>query len=136
MFPAPLPIRPHAFKLMAMGLAVLSLGMLASGSVQAQAVANCSSDGRKPPGLLVERFMSAECTTCWSETTLPRSPRGAATLDWVAPSAIDEDAPMAAVARPESFFAMLAAQGITAAATQALPDHYDFSSWERNTDKR
>ncbi|KOC30573.1 tetraacyldisaccharide 4'-kinase [Comamonas testosteroni] len=38
---------------------------------------------------------------------------------------------VAAVARPESFFAMLAAQGITAAATQALPDHYDFESFSR-----
>ena len=85
MFSPPCRTRPHLSKLIAMGLAVLSLGMLASGSVQAQAVANCSSDGRKPPGLLVERFMSAECTTCWSETTLPRPPRGAATLDWVAP---------------------------------------------------
>jgi len=38
---------------------------------------------------------------------------------------------VAAVARPESFFAMLAAQGITPAATQALPDHYDFESFSR-----
>ena len=38
---------------------------------------------------------------------------------------------MAAVARPESFFAMLAAKGITPAATQALPDHYDFESFSR-----
>ena len=36
---------------------------------------------------------------------------------------------VAAVARPESFFAMLAAQGITPAATQALPDHADFESF-------
>ena len=88
---------------MATGLAAtLALGMLASGSAQAQAVANCSSDGRTAPRWLVERFMSADCTACWGDTNLPRPPRGAATLDWVAPSAIDEDAPMAAVARPEA----------------------------------
>lgn len=42
---------------------------------------------------------------------------------------------VAAVARPESFFAMLSEQGITPAATQALPDHYDFESFQRNLDK-
>lgn len=42
---------------------------------------------------------------------------------------------VAAVARPESFFAMLQASGITTAATQALPDHYDFGSFSRRLDK-
>ena len=41
---------------------------------------------------------------------------------------------VAAVARPESFFAMLAEQGIIPAATQALPDHYDFESFSRKLD--
>ncbi len=38
---------------------------------------------------------------------------------------------LAAVARPEEFFAMLRAQGLQLAHTQALPDHYDFESWQR-----
>jgi tetraacyldisaccharide 4'-kinase len=42
---------------------------------------------------------------------------------------------VAAVARPESFFAMLQACGITTAATQALPDHYDFGSFSRKLEK-
>ena len=37
---------------------------------------------------------------------------------------------VAAVARPESFFSMLAERGIELAATQALPDHYDFASFQ------
>lgn len=41
---------------------------------------------------------------------------------------------VAAVARPESFFSMLLAQGLTLDATQALPDHYDFESFSRNLD--
>lgn len=41
---------------------------------------------------------------------------------------------VAAVARPESFFAMLAQRGITPAATQALADHYDFESFSRKLD--
>jgi len=38
---------------------------------------------------------------------------------------------LAAVARPEQFFAMLQAQGLTLAHTEALPDHYHFESWQR-----
>ena len=39
---------------------------------------------------------------------------------------------VAAIAKPESFFAMLRAQGLNLARTIALPDHYDFNSWSRN----
>lgn len=42
---------------------------------------------------------------------------------------------VAAVARPEEFFAMLRAQGLPLACAEALPDHYDFNSWKRFTDK-
>ena len=38
---------------------------------------------------------------------------------------------VAGIARPEAFFAMLRAQGVPLAATLALPDHYDFESWQR-----
>lgn len=43
---------------------------------------------------------------------------------------------VAAVARPEDFFSMLMAQGLTLAHTEPLPDHYDFNSWKRLSDKR
>ena len=42
---------------------------------------------------------------------------------------------IAAIARPEEFFAMLRAQGLQLAGAEALPDHYDFNSWERPSDK-
>lgn len=42
---------------------------------------------------------------------------------------------VAAVARPEAFFAMLQAQALTIAHAEALPDHYDFDSWQRFSDK-
>lgn len=41
---------------------------------------------------------------------------------------------LAAIAQPEAFFAMLRAQGLTLAATEALPDHHDFSQWSGNAD--
>ncbi len=43
---------------------------------------------------------------------------------------------VAAVARPEDFFAMLQARGLTLAHTESLPDHYNFNSWKRLSDKR
>lgn len=43
---------------------------------------------------------------------------------------------VAAVARPEVFFAMLQAEALQLAHTEALPDHYDFDSWSRSSDKR
>lgn len=36
---------------------------------------------------------------------------------------------LAGIARPEAFFAMLRAQGLTLAETFALPDHHDFENW-------
>jgi tetraacyldisaccharide 4'-kinase len=42
---------------------------------------------------------------------------------------------VAAVARPKEFFAMLQAQGLQLAGAEALPDHYDFNSWQRPTNK-
>lgn len=42
---------------------------------------------------------------------------------------------VAAIARPEDFFAMLRAQGLSLAQTCALPDHYDFDSYKNIADK-
>ena len=43
---------------------------------------------------------------------------------------------LAAIARPEDFFDMLRAEGLTLEHTDALPDHYDFSSLKGLSDKR
>ena len=43
---------------------------------------------------------------------------------------------LAAIARPQDFFALLRAQGLAPVTQEALPDHYDFSSWQRAPDKR
>ena len=43
---------------------------------------------------------------------------------------------VAGTARPEEFFAMLRNAGVPLAGTTALPDHYNFDSWERTVDKR
>jgi tetraacyldisaccharide 4'-kinase len=38
---------------------------------------------------------------------------------------------LAAIARPEAFFEMLRARGLTLAQTIALPDHDNFDGWQR-----
>ncbi|MDM0040964.1 tetraacyldisaccharide 4'-kinase [Variovorax sp. J22G21] len=43
---------------------------------------------------------------------------------------------LAAIARPEAFFDMLRARGVTPERCIALPDHYDFDSWKRPPDGR
>ena len=43
---------------------------------------------------------------------------------------------VAAIARPEEFFAMLRSRGVSLDTTMALPDHYDFNSWSRNEYER
>jgi tetraacyldisaccharide 4'-kinase len=44
-------------------------------------------------------------------------------------------AAVAAIAQPEAFFSMLRSQGLSLAHTEALPDHYDYDSWMRLSDK-
>lgn len=41
---------------------------------------------------------------------------------------------LAGIAKPQAFFNMLTARGLTLAETRALPDHYDFDSYPRSTD--
>ncbi|MDO5289838.1 MAG: tetraacyldisaccharide 4'-kinase [Pseudomonadota bacterium] len=43
---------------------------------------------------------------------------------------------LAGIARPESFFAMLRAAGLTLADTLTLPDHFHFDSWRHTPDNR
>ena len=41
---------------------------------------------------------------------------------------------LAAIARPDAFFEMLRARGLTLAETIALPDHFDFDGWQAPAD--
>lgn len=92
----PLSLARHAAqRSLAIVLSVFAAAALAE-------TASCSSDGKRAPRLLLERFLSADCATCWSAADTPRAPRGALVLDWVVPGAEGEQAPLSAVARRES----------------------------------
>ena len=78
---------------------VLSVLLLAAGLAQpALAQSSCASDGQQRPVALVERFINADCATCWTDPATPPAARGVVALDWVLPGGQGEDAPLSAVA--------------------------------------
>lgn len=78
---------------------MLSTLLLAASLAQpALAQSSCASDGQQRPVALVERFINADCTTCWTDPATAPADRGAVALDWVLPGGRGEDAPLSAVA--------------------------------------
>jgi hypothetical protein len=80
--------------------ALLVLLVVAGSAVRAQS--SCSSDGRRAPAALLERFINADCDACWADAGTPRAGRGELALDWIVPGAKGDDAPLAAAARAEA----------------------------------
>jgi len=76
--------------------------LLALAAAGAQAQSSCSSDGQPRPAALLERFISADCDSCWGAADTPRPGRGELALDWVVPGSRGEDAPLSAVALREA----------------------------------
>lgn len=67
-------------------------------SAMAQAQSFCASDGQPRPVQLMERFINADCSSCWSDPATPQAGAGQMVLDWVVPGSAGEDAPLSAVA--------------------------------------
>jgi hypothetical protein len=81
-------------------LAIPLLALLAAAGAQGQS--SCASDGIPQPAALVERFISADCESCWSDAKAPRPGRGELALDWIVPGSRGDDAPLAAAASRDS----------------------------------
>ena len=58
----------------------------------------CASDGEPTPTALVELFISADCSTCWSEPHKTRLHPQAILIDWIVPSDRGDEAPLSAAA--------------------------------------
>ena len=71
---------------------------LAAPGFAAQAQSFCASDGQPRPVQLMERFINANCDTCWTDAATPVPSSKAVALDWVVPSRQGDDAPLSAVA--------------------------------------
>lgn len=68
----------------------------------AWAQASCASNGQGIPTSLTERFISADCDTCWSTPTDMPETEGALTIDWIVPSASADNAPLSAAANRDA----------------------------------
>ncbi|MFN3375914.1 MAG: hypothetical protein ACK40S_05125 [Burkholderiaceae bacterium] len=79
-----------------------ALPLLVAASWPAHAQIGCRSDGQPAPTALFERFLSADCDTCWSDPRTPAPGPSALLLDWIAPSPQGDDAPLAAAAMVET----------------------------------
>ena len=78
-------------------LVLLAVALAAPGFA-AQAQSFCASDGQPRPVQLMERFINANCDTCWTDPATPVPSSKAVALDWVVPSRQGDDAPLSAVA--------------------------------------
>ena len=72
--------------------------LLAAFAAAAQAQSFCASDGQRTPVAVVERFTSADCDSCWSDTTARPAPPRTLVLDWIVPSPRGDEAPLSAAA--------------------------------------
>ena len=79
---------------------LLCAGLVVStaATTTAWAQSSCSSDGQTAPTGLLERFISADCETCWADSKTVRAQPGELTVDWIVPSDKGEDAPLSTVA--------------------------------------
>lgn len=59
-----------------------------------------ATDGCTAPGVLLERFVPADCEACWRSSSAPSG--APLVLDWIVPSPRGDDAPLAAAALPEA----------------------------------
>ena len=76
---------------------LLAVVMLASmGMAHAQSF--CASDGQPKPAQLLERFVNADCDSCWQDPATPKATKDQLALDWVTPGSRGDDAPMSAIA--------------------------------------
>ena len=70
----------------------------------ASAQSFCASDGQSRPVQLMERFINADCDTCWQDPATPKADdanAGNTVLDWIVPNDAGgkgDDAPLSAVA--------------------------------------
>ena len=76
--------------------ALALVGCLGSAPGLAQSL--CSSDGQPAARVLRERFISADCESCWSHTPARAATRGELALDWIVPSQRGADAALSAAA--------------------------------------
>ena len=99
-------------------LAVVMLALLTSpGKVHAQAF--CANDGQPNPTQLLERFINADCDSCWKDPATPKATKDQLALDWVTPGSKGDDAPMSAIATRDALTRLESLRKLPPAASSA-----------------
>ena len=80
-------------------LRTLAFTFLAAAALSAAAQSVCSSDRQPQPAAVLERFINADCETCWQDKATPAAGRRELAIDWVLPGGKGEDAALSTVAR-------------------------------------
>lgn len=80
----------------------------------------CASDGQPRPTQLMERFINADCDSCWRDPATVRPALGAVALDWVVPGSRQDDAPLSAVATRDALYRLEALKQNVPATSQTL----------------
>ena len=88
-------MKHHSLRILTPLLATLAL-LAPLSSTRAQSY--CASDGQPRPMQLMERFINADCSDCWTDPATPRPRANGIALDWVIPGNQGDDAPLSAVA--------------------------------------
>lgn len=78
------------------------------GAPQARGQAVCSSDGQPLPRRLVERFINADCDTCWADPVTNPTKNDELALDWIVPGSQNDEAPLAAAASSDAWLRLSA----------------------------
>jgi hypothetical protein len=76
------------------------LALLVALPLAAQAL--CTSDDVPQASLLMERFTSADCLTCWRDRNTPHGAPGTMVLDWIVPGLKGDGAPLATAASDDA----------------------------------
>ena len=119
--PASLPPRPsHRWALLRGTLTLLALLACLAPPGKAHAQSFCASDDQPRPTQLLERFLNADCATCWTDPATIRPAEGAVALDWVVPGSRSDDAPLSAVATRDALYRLDALKQSVPATSQTV----------------
>ena len=86
----------HALRACYLTLLLAVVVLAPMGNVHAQSF--CANDGQPKPMQLLERFINADCESCWSDPATLKATKGQLALDWVTPGSKGDDAAMSAIA--------------------------------------
>lgn len=98
----------------------LAVAVLAAPCSAALAQSFCASDGQPRPVRLVERFINADCDTCWADPSTPAVARGTVALDWVAPGGRGDEGALSAVATRDALLRLESLKQAVPAKSQAV----------------